>query len=127
MTDRPVLTPTEAHPITVEPTGRRVVVTVDGDVVAETDAALTLREAGYPAVQYLPMADVVASRLARSESTSYCPYKGEAGYYHVVTASGRTVSDAVWSYEQPFPAVAQIAGHVAFYPDRADISVATRP
>lgn len=127
MTDRPVLTPTASHPITVEPTGGRVVVSVDGEVLADTDAALTLREASYPAVQYVPLADVVVSRLTRSEHSSYCPFKGEASYYHVVTDSGRTVPDAVWTYEQPFPAVAQIAGYLAFYPDRADVSVATRP
>ena len=116
--------PTAAHPITVEPTGTRVTVRIDGDLIAETDAALTLQEASYPAVQYIPIADVVA-QLARSDTETYCPYKGDASYYNVVTAHGETVDDAVWTYEQPYPAVSAIAGHVAFYPNKADVRVGT--
>ncbi|WP_102144954.1 DUF427 domain-containing protein [Mycobacterium hubeiense] len=123
MTDRPVLQPTAEHPITVEPTGRHVTVKVGDDVIAESDNALTLQESTYPAVQYIPMRDVDNARLTRSDTTTYCPFKGEAGYYHVVTSDGRTVKDAIWTYEQPYPAVAAIAGHVAFYPDKADIAV----
>ncbi|ANI42657.1 DUF427 domain-containing protein [Mycolicibacterium vaccae] len=122
MTDRPVLEPSAAHPITVAPTGRHVVVRLNGEVVAETDAALTLQEASYPAVQYIPMTDVPAERLRPSDTATYCPYKGEAGYFDVV-AGGQTVADAVWTYRDPYPAVAQIAGHVAFYADKADITV----
>jgi uncharacterized protein (DUF427 family) len=130
VTDRRTLTPreptepTEAHPITIEPTGIRVTVRIDGDLIAETDAALTLQEASYPPVQYIPIADVVA-QLTRSDTETYCPYKGDASYYHVLTAHGETVGDAVWTYEQPYPAVAAIAGHVAFYPNKADVSVGT--
>ncbi|AFM19736.1 hypothetical protein Mycch_5049 [Mycolicibacterium chubuense NBB4] len=123
MTDRPVLEPSATHPITVEPTGRHVTVRMGGDVIAETDAALTLREAGYPAVQYIPLTDVAQDRLACSDTTTYCPFKGDASYYHVVTGGGATVEDAVWSYEQPHRAVAAIAGHVAFYPDKAEVRV----
>jgi uncharacterized protein (DUF427 family) len=123
MSERAVLQPTAEHPITVTPTGKHVVVRVHGDVVAETDAALTLQESTYPAVQYVPLADVAPAALVRSDTTSYCPYKGEASYYHV-SAAGRTVDDAIWTYEQPYPAVAEIAGHVAFYADKADVSVA---
>lgn len=93
-------------------------VTVNGVVVAQTDDALTLQESSYPAVQYIPLADVVAV-LTRSEHTTYCPYKGEASYYHV-----GAVQDAIWTYEQPYPAVAGIAGRVAFYTDKADVEVA---
>ncbi|HEX2215072.1 MAG TPA: DUF427 domain-containing protein [Mycobacterium sp.] len=124
MSERPVLEPTEAHPITVEPTGRHVTVRINGEVVAETDAALTLQESTYPAVQYIPRADVVAERMRPSGTVTYCPYKGDAGYFHVVTAAGETVEDAIWIYEKPYPAVGRIAGHVAFYPDKADITVA---
>jgi uncharacterized protein (DUF427 family) len=123
MSNRHVLEPTEAHPITVEPTGKQVTVRVIGEVVAETDEALTLQESTYPAVQYIPLRDVVQDRLRRSDTETYCPYKGEASYYHVVTEGGQTIDDAIWTYEKPYPAVAQIAGHVAFYPDKADISV----
>ena len=122
MTERPVLQPTAEHPITVTPTGTHVVVRVNGEVVAETDAALTLQESTYPAVQYVPLSDVAPSVLTRSDTTTYCPYKGEANYYHVSTA-GNTVDDVIWTYEQPYAAVAEIAGHVAFYPNKADVTV----
>jgi uncharacterized protein (DUF427 family) len=123
MSEREIRQPTTDHPITVEPTGRHVTVRVRGEVVAESDAALTLQESTYPAVQYIPLTDVVGTALSRSESTTYCPYKGEANYYHV-TAAGDTVDDVIWTYEQPYPAVAAIAGHVAFYADKADVVVA---
>jgi uncharacterized protein (DUF427 family) len=122
MTTRPVLEPTAEHPITITPTGTRVVVRVNGEVVADTTAALQLQESTYPAVQYIPLDDVEQHRLTATDTSTYCPYKGEAGYYSVTTAAG-TVEDVIWTYEQPYPAVAQIAGHVAFYPDKADISV----
>jgi uncharacterized protein (DUF427 family) len=122
MSERPVLEPTTAHPITVTPTGHHVVVRVDGEIVAETDDALTLQESTYPAVQYVPLADVTPSVLVRSDTTTYCPYKGEANYFHVSAADG-TVDDVIWTYEQPYPAVASIAGHVAFYADKADVVV----
>jgi uncharacterized protein (DUF427 family) len=123
MTSRPVLEPTTDHPITIAPTGARVTVRVNGEVVADTQAALQLQESTYPAVQYIPVNDVVQERLSRADTSTYCPYKGEASYYDVTTAAGDTVEDVIWTYEQPYPAVAAIAGHVAFYPDKADISV----
>jgi uncharacterized protein (DUF427 family) len=122
MTERPVLEPTAEHPITVTPTGRHVVVRMNGEVVAETDDALTLQESTYPAVQYVPLAAIAPSALTRSDTTTYCPYKGEANYYHVKGADS-TVDDAIWTYEQPYSAVASIAGHVAFYASKADVTV----
>ena len=124
MTSRPVLEPTAEHPITITPTATRVVVRVDGEVVADTNEALELQESTYPAVQYIPFKDVKQDRFTRTDTSTYCPFKGEAGYYSVTTAAG-TVEDVIWTYERPYPAVAQIAGHVAFYPDKADISVET--
>ncbi len=120
MTDHPVMQPTAEHPITVTPTSRHV--RVRGEVVAETDDAQTLQESTYPAVQYVPLADVVPSALQRSDTTTYCPYKGEATYYHV-TEAGEVVDDVIWTYQQPYPAVSAIAGHVAFYADKADVTV----
>ena len=125
MTDRPVRQPTADHPITVEPTGKHVTVRVNGEVVADSDNALTLQESTYPAVQYIPMSDVVSGVLTSSNTTTYCPYKGDASYYDVTTAAGDTVGDAIWTYEQPYPAVGDIVGHVAFYPDKADVAVAS--
>ena len=123
MTDRPVLEPTAEHPITVEPTGKHVTVRVNGELVADTNDALTLQESTYPAVHYIPLRDVVQDMLRRSDTETYCPLKGDASYYHVTTAAGDTVADAIWTYEKPYPAVAEIVGHVAFYPDKADITV----
>lgn len=122
MSTKPVLEPTESHPITVEPTGKHVTVRVNGELVADTQDALTLQESTYPAVQYIPLSDVAQDRLRPSDTETYCPYKGDASYYHVVTDGG-TVDDAIWTYQKPYPAVGQIAGHVAFYPDKADITV----
>jgi uncharacterized protein (DUF427 family) len=102
MSTKPVLEPTEAHPITVEPTGKHVTVRVNGDVVADTDNALTLQESTYPAVQYIPLTDVVAE-LRPSDTETYCPFKGDASYYHVVTKAGEIVDDAIWTYEKPTP------------------------
>ncbi|OBJ47846.1 DUF427 domain-containing protein [Mycobacterium sp. 1423905.2] len=115
--------PNAGHPITIEPTQGRVQVHINGELVADTTAALRLQEATLPAVQYIPLSDVVQERLSRSDTTSYCPFKGEANYYSVTTSAGDTVADAIWTYEQPYPAVAAIAGHVAFYPNKAQISV----
>lgn len=119
----PVLEPSAGHPITIEPTLGRVEVRVNGELIADTSAALQLREATLPVVQYIPLTDVVQERLTRTETSSYCPFKGEASYYSVTTAAGDTVADVIWTYEQPYPAVAAIAGHVAFYPNKAEITV----
>ena len=124
MANRPVLEPGPSHPITVEPTGKHVAVRINGEVVADTDEALTLQESTYPAVQYIPLRDVVTQRLKPSDTETYCPFKGEASYFDVVTEAGQIVDDAIWTYKQPYPAVAAIADHVAFYPDKADITVA---
>jgi uncharacterized protein (DUF427 family) len=120
---RPVLEPTTEHPITVEPTRGRVTARVGGTIVADTSSALTLREAAYPAVQYIPLADVDQSLLSRSATSTYCPFKGDASYYSVRIPGGEVLEDVIWTYEHPYPAVAGIAGHVAFYADRAEVTV----
>jgi uncharacterized protein (DUF427 family) len=115
--------PSAGHPITIEPTKGRVRVRVNGELVADTTAALQLQEATLPVVQYIPIGDVVGDRLTRTDTSTYCPFKGDASYYSVTTSRGTTVDDVIWTYEQPYPAVAAIAGHVAFYPNKAEISV----
>lgn len=107
------------HPISIEANPSRVVVEAGGKVIADTRNALTLREASYPAVQYIPRRDVDMAALTRSEHTSYCPYKGDASYYSI-PAGGDRSRNAVWTYEAPFEAMAQIKDYVAFYPDRVD-------
>ena len=126
MADRPVLDPGPDHPITVTPTEGRVVVTVGGKVVADTGAALTLQESTYPAVQYIPLADVDTALLEPTSTQSYCPYKGDANYYSVPAGGARSV-DAIWEYRQPREAVGQIKDHIAFYPDRVDSIEITTP
>ena len=108
------------HPITIAPNPKRVRVSAGGVVVADTTHALTLKEASYPAVQYIPRDDADMSLLSRTERTTHCPYKGEASYFSV-TADGKALENAVWTYETPFPAMAEIAGYLAFYPDKVTI------
>ena len=122
MREKSVKVPGPDHPITIERNPNRVVVTVGGKAIADTTEALVLREAHYPSVQYIPRKDVDMAALERSATRTYCPYKGEANYYHLGVGD-ETIDDAIWTYEQPYPAVAQIAGHVAFYPDKADVAV----
>ena len=119
MTEKTVKIPGPDHPITIEPASKRVVVRSGDKVIADTAHALFLREAKYPAVQYIPRNDVDMSALVRSETTSYCPYKGEASYFSIPSGGGRSV-DAVWSYEAPHDAVAEIKDYLAFYPDRVE-------
>jgi uncharacterized protein (DUF427 family) len=125
MTAKPVRTPGPDHPITIEPNPARIVVSVTGRVVADTREALVLREASYPAVQYIPRKDVDMSLLERTDHGTYCPYKGDCAYYSIPMGGERS-ANAVWSYEAPFAAVAQIKGHLAFYRDRVD-AIEERP
>lgn len=116
------LVPGPDHPITVTPTAGTVVVRAGGQVIAESTGAVTLQESTYPAVHYLPLADVDPAVLRPSTTQTYCPYKGDATYFSVETGEG-TIDDAIWRYEQPYPAVAEIAGKVAFYANKVDIAV----
>ncbi|GAA1457960.1 DUF427 domain-containing protein [Nocardiopsis exhalans] len=109
------------HPIDIEPARGRVVVRVGARVVARSSAALTLREASYPEVQYVPLADVDPAVLRPSPTTTHCPYKGNATYYTLEVGDGVQLPDALWTYEEPYPWVAEITDHAAFYPDRAEI------
>jgi uncharacterized protein (DUF427 family) len=119
MADKPVLQPGPDHPITVTSNHNRVLVTVGGKVIADTRNALTLQESTYPPVQYVPLENVDQSALERTTTESYCPYKGDASYYSIVV-DGEKAVDAVWEYQNPHQPVAEIKGHVAFYPDRVD-------
>ena len=119
MSAKPVKIPGPDHPITITPNPERVVVRVAGKVVADTRAALSLREASYGAVQYIPRQDVDFSLLERTSHSTYCPYKGECSYYSIPVGGARAVN-AVWTYESPYEAVASIKEYVAFYPDRVD-------
>ncbi|MBR1172451.1 DUF427 domain-containing protein [Bradyrhizobium sp. KB893862 SZCCT0404] len=108
------------HPITITQNPRRVRVTAGDIVIAETSKALTLKEARYPAVQYVPREDANMALLERTNRVTHCPYKGDASYYSV-KADGKTLDNAIWTYEAPFPAMTEITGHLAFYPDKVKI------
>ncbi|MFN3658317.1 MAG: DUF427 domain-containing protein [Pseudolabrys sp.] len=107
------------HPIAVAPAKGRVRVRFAGRVIADTARALTLNEAGYRPVHYIPREDADMALLVRTAHATHCPYKGDASYF-TIAADGRQSVNAVWSYEQPFPAVAAIKDHLAFYPSRVD-------
>lgn len=125
MSGQPFKIPGPDHPITVTPNPGRVVVTVNGRILADSRAALTLKEASYPAVHYIPRDDVDMTQLARNDHHSHCPYKGEASYFSIVSG-GERGANAVWTYEAPHDAVSAIKGYLAFYPDRVD-SIEVRP
>lgn len=118
---KPVLKPGRHHPITVEPNPARIVVRVGDRIVADTTSARTLREASYPAVQYIPRSDVDESVLERTDHTTYCPYKGDASYFSIALGDQR-LENAIWTYEAPHASVADIKDHLAFYPDKVQIS-----
>ena len=119
MAEKTIKVPGPDHPITVEPARARVIVTVAGRVIANTDKALVLREASYPPAYYIPRNDVEMTLLERTDHTTYCPYKGDCAYYSVPIGGERAVN-AVWTYELPYVAVKEIAQYLAFYPDRVD-------
>ncbi len=114
-----VKVPGPDHAITITPSASRIVVTVDGRVVADSREALTLREADYSPVHYIPRNDVDMSLLERTGHATYCPYKGDCAYYSI-PAGGARSTNAVWTYEAPYSAVVEIKDYLAFYPDRVD-------
>jgi uncharacterized protein (DUF427 family) len=122
---KPVKIPGPDHPITVTPARGRVTVIAAGRTIADTRAALILKEAAYPPVYYIPRKDVDMARLQRTTHQTYCPYKGECNYYSIPLGGERSVN-AVWTYEAPYAAVAEIKDHLAFYPDRVD-AIEERP
>jgi uncharacterized protein (DUF427 family) len=110
------------HEISVVPSTDRVVVRSGESTIADSRSTLILREANYPPVRYVPVADVDRSLLTPSDLSTYCPYKGDASYYSIIADEERG-TDAVWFYEEPYPAVGEIKDHVAFYPDRVELTI----
>lgn len=123
---KPIKIPGPDHPITITAHAGRVVVRVDGRVIADTKAALRLAEASYPPALYIPRSDADMSSLVRSDHHTYCPYKGDCSYFSIASGGDRG-RNAVWSYEAPYPAVAAIKDHLAFYPDRARLEAEDLP
>jgi uncharacterized protein (DUF427 family) len=119
MQAKTVKIPGPDHPITIKPNTKRIIVKVAGRVIADSVNALTLQEASYPSVQYIPRKDVDMSLLERTDNATYCPYKGDCAYFSIPAGGEKTVN-AVWTYETPYDAVIQIKDHLAFYTDRVD-------
>ena len=119
MAERTVRNPGVDHPITIAPTRGRVTVRSAGRVIADTIHALSLKEGGYPVVQYVPRKDVDMSLLERTDHATYCPYKGDCSYYSI-PSGGAYATNAAWSYENPYDAVIAIKDYLAFYPNRVD-------
>ena len=113
-------TPGPDHPIAISANPNRVRIRFGDRTIVDTRRALTLREASLPPALYVPREDVDMTLLARTDHITRCPYKGEAAYF-TIAADGRSAENAVWTYEHPYPAVAAIAGHLAFYPSRVTI------
>jgi uncharacterized protein (DUF427 family) len=120
MAERQIKIPGPDHSITIEKNPSRVVISLGGQVLADTNNALTLREAKYSDVQYIPRADVDMAKLVRTAHTTYCPFKGDCSYYSL--PGGERGINAAWTYEAPFSAVEVIKDYLAFYPDRVDIT-----
>ena len=108
------------HPITLEAAANRWRARFAGRVIADTGDAVALREANYPARIYFPRADVRMDCLGRTDRTTYCPYKGDAAYYTVIV-DDQVGENAVWTYEQPYPAMAGIDGRLCFYLEKVEI------
>ena len=119
MNSKPVKVPGPDHPITITTAGKHITVTVGGRRIADTREALTLNEAAYPPVHYVPRKDVDLTQLQRSSHQTYCPYKGECDDFSIPLGGKRSIN-AVWTYEDPYAAVLPIKEHLAFYPDRVD-------
>ena len=107
------------HPITITPAKERVRVSFNGKVVADSARALVLQESTYKPVFYIPREDAQMALISRTTNSSHCPYKGDASYYSI-KVDGREAENAIWSYETPFPAMKEMGGHLAFYPNRVD-------
>ena len=108
------------HPITVAADTRRYQVSFNGHVIADSRTALALKEATYKPVLYFDRADVQMAFFARTDRVTYCPYKGEANYY-TLAMDGVIGENAVWTYEDPYPAMDIIRGRLAFYPNQVEI------
>jgi uncharacterized protein (DUF427 family) len=125
MQERIIRVPDRYHPIVVERSPDRIIVTAGGKVIANTGRALSLQEAGLPSVLYIPRRDVDMNALKRSETARYCPYKGEASYFSIMTEAECT-SDCAWTYDMPHWAVCEIEDHVAFAPESGAIEIVNR-
>ena len=109
-----------ADHIKIRPAAGTWVVRAGGAVLGESTNALELNEGDYPPVIYIPRDDIAMAFLDASDTTSHCPYKGDASYFSIIAKSGE-IKDAAWSYENPKAGLEEIKGHLAFYTDRVAV------
>lgn len=119
MQTKTIKRPSPEHPISITQNTTPFIVTVDGNIIAQSSRGVILKEASYPPIHYIPREDVKMDQLIRTEHKTYCPYKGECNYYSI-PVGGDKATNAVWTYESPYPDVEAIKGLLAFYPDRVD-------
>ena len=110
------------HRVDVRRSSRHVRISVDGELLAESDRALALFESNLPTRWYLPAQDVAAG-LEPTDTSTGCPYKGFAGYYSVRLAGGELLKDLVWHYDDPLPDAVQIAGLLCFFNEHVDVEL----
>ncbi len=112
------------HQIVLEPTSERVRVSAGDSIIADSLGAITVHEANYPPVQYLPLEDVRSNLLVDSDRQTYCPFKGKARYWHIALPDGGQIDDAVWGYPEPYAEMIELEHRVAFYPNKVEILIA---
>jgi len=108
------------HPITVAAAPARYEVLYQGHVIVDSRGALSLKEASYKPVLYFPREDADMAFFTRTAHSTYCPYKGHASYF-TLDMDGHIAENAVWTYEEPYPAMEEIRGRIAFYPNQVEI------
>ncbi len=107
------------RPPRLEPTSKQIRIECAGEVIASTNGAYRVLETSHPPVYYLPPADTRMELLTRASGSSFCEWKGHAGYYDLVIGE-RTIRKAAWFYAKPAAAFSPIAEYVAFYPSKMD-------
>jgi uncharacterized protein (DUF427 family) len=122
-------TPVTGHPhdpfkrLDVLPSNRRVVVSYDGTVLADTTRAVAVYETGLPVRWYVPRDDVRLELLTPSDATSVCAYKGQATYFSLASGDDEDATDIAWTYVDPLHEVAAVKDHLCFYAERSDLTV----
>lgn len=115
------------HKVLEKHLSARIRATVDGEPLADSTAVILVEESNHPSRYYFPMTDVRMELLERSAKTTHCPFKGTASYFHV-SAGGKRLENAAWSYEDPYDEHRDLAGRIAFYVEKApEIELQPKP
>lgn len=115
----------ENHPdyqVEIVPTQRHIRVLLGGTVIADSTHAVELLETQHQPVFYLPWSDLDSSVLTRTDTDTYCPFKGHASYWSV-TGAGEIVKDVLWCYQDPYDECRSLKDYVSFYGNKVDVEV----